>query len=61
MCFGNGSVGIANGRNRTGGSGTPHKPIFSTCLEPDLESAAILMKFTQDVCNDEKTSWPKKF
>ena len=37
---------------------THHRPIFLTCMEPTLESATILMKFTQDVCMDEKTSWP---
>ena len=36
------------------GWGTPHRPIFSTCIETTLKIGAILMKFTQDVCMDEK-------
>ena len=32
-----------------GGWGTPHRPIFSTCIETTLKIGAILMKFTQDV------------
>ena len=50
-----------NFRNRTGGRGTPHRLIFLACMEPTLESAAILMKFTQDVWMDEEISWTKKF
>ena len=38
---------------------TPHKPIFLTCMETTHKSDAILMKFTQDVCMDEKISWTK--
>jgi len=45
--------------NRIGGRDTPHRPIFSTCVEPTLESAAILMKFTQDVRMNEKILWAK--
>ena len=50
-----------NFQNWTGGRGTLHRPIFLNCMEPDLKSGAILMKFTQDVCMDEKISWTKNF
>ena len=42
-----------------GGRGTPHRPIFLTCMEPTIKSNAILMKFTQDVVMDEKISQTK--
>ena len=35
--------------------------MFLTCMKPTLESTAILMKFTQNVCMDEKISWTKNF
>ena len=35
--------------------------ICLTCVEPPLESAAILMKFTLDVWMDEKISCAKYF
>ena len=44
-----------------GGRGTPHTPIFLTCMEPPLKICVILMKFTQDVYMDEKISWTKFF
>ena len=44
-----------------GGWGTPHRPTFLTCMETTLKSGAILMKFTQDVCMDEKISWTTNF
>ena len=47
--------------NWTGGRGTPHRPIFLTCMETTLKSGAIVMKFTQDVCMDEKIFWTKNF
>ena len=31
----------------TGGTGTPHRPIFLICIEPTLKGAAIFMKFTK--------------
>ena len=43
------------------GRDTPHRPIFLPFMEPTLKSVAILMKFTQDVCMDEKISWTKHF
>ena len=43
------------------GGGYPHRPIFLTCMEPVRKSGAILMKFTQDACMDEKITWTKNF
>jgi len=34
-------------QNWTGGRGTPHRPIFLTCMETTLKSATIFMKFTK--------------
>ena len=48
-------------RSTTGRRGTPHRPIFLTCMDPTLESAAILMKFTHNVWMNEKRSWTKIF
>ena len=41
--------------------GTPHRPIFLTCMEPAQKSGAIRIKVLQDVCMDEKISWAKNF
>ena len=48
-----------NFKNWTGERGTPHRPIFLTCMDPTLKSGAILMKFTQEVYMDEQISWTK--
>ena len=37
------------------------KDLNFTCMGPTIESAPILMKFTQNVCVDGKVSWTKKF
>ena len=44
-----------------GGRGTPHRPIFLTCMEHTLKSWAILMKFTQNVYIDEEIFQIKNF
>ena len=50
-----------NFSNWTGGRGTPNRLIFLTCMEPTLKSSPILIKFTQNVCMDEKILWTKIF
>ena len=36
-----------NFKNWPGGRGTPHRPIFFTCMETTLKSATIFMKFAK--------------
>jgi len=40
-------AGVVNGSNRPGARGTPHRPIFLTCMENTLKNATIFMKFTK--------------
>ena len=35
--------------------------IYLTCMETTIKSAAFFMKFTQNVCMDEKISWTNNF
>ena len=44
-----------------GGRGTPIDLYFLACMDTTLKSDAILTKFTQDVCMDEKIFQKKNF
>ena len=48
VCFDEYSAGIANGRNRTAGRGTPLRPIFLTCMQTTLKSPAIYVRFVRN-------------